>query len=321
LNMAIRYGRELCTRLLLEQGADAWGEHFEQPIHAAAVYGRVGCMRLLLEHEGRLANECLGIRGTALHSLMHADCEADDRLKCLRLLLEAGAEVDAANNCMATPLHLACDRGSMRMCCIKNEDVVCALLEAGANPNLLGRPLFSGAVDDTKIPPLFCVFGQPWKEKIARALVVSPRIDLFARDEKKCSLIEYLRDRDARARELRFSPTDRVQMIAIYASAIRERLEAAHDALWENRERTRYRIKWQRGSDCQLPDPIPCDLVARHVAPFLVDQEILARCTDFVQAPAWREREEPICEGGVPMAEHKNRYRGWDPEKFGWEPD
>ena len=80
-----------------------------------------GAVRVLLQ-EGADVNAAQPDGATALHWAAYLD-----DLKTTRLLIDAGAAVDAANELGATPLYLACENG--------NPALVRALLEAGASPD------------------------------------------------------------------------------------------------------------------------------------------------------------------------------------------
>ncbi len=84
---------------------DGWS-----PLHYAAVNSSTACLQELLA-AGRGIPEILNARSkegqTALHFAVVWECPDH-----VQLLLQAGADVDAANEFDATPLHWACERGA-----------------------------------------------------------------------------------------------------------------------------------------------------------------------------------------------------------------
>ena len=96
------------------------------PIHDAAQRGDVAALRRALG-EGALPNE-LGAFGQApLHYLCREGDNAEDRLACLHVLLEAGADVNALSGEQQTPLHNAA--------CYCPAKLVAALILEGADVN------------------------------------------------------------------------------------------------------------------------------------------------------------------------------------------
>ena len=104
----------------------------EPPIHEAARNADVETLRrLLLEGESPdRRNSRIGrLLWTPLHALCAGfhDDDTEDRVACLRLLVDAGANLDAACRLGFTALHRAAQYG--------NTAIVSSLLVAGANVN------------------------------------------------------------------------------------------------------------------------------------------------------------------------------------------
>ncbi|KAM0878268.1 hypothetical protein ACQ4PT_034993 [Festuca glaucescens] len=158
LLLAATFGHTLTAAYLLERGADprAPDSTGETPLHWAAYNGDRDLAMLLL-HRGADMGAATP-RGTALQvaaTRAHPDVVAillrhgadpnkvanlyftplasslvGGSLECMKLLIQAGADVNAGGFCGTTPLFSACSRrGSVPF--------VKCLLEAGANPNVL----------------------------------------------------------------------------------------------------------------------------------------------------------------------------------------
>ena len=98
------------------------------PIHDAAYNIDVEALRrLLAENVSPRATDFMG--STPLHCLCRSTWGAlDDRLLCLRLLLDAGANMEAVDCNRHTPLHWCTAR-------VQNIKIMSSLIEAGANVN------------------------------------------------------------------------------------------------------------------------------------------------------------------------------------------
>ncbi|XP_043247054.1 transient receptor potential channel pyrexia-like isoform X1 [Amphibalanus amphitrite] len=122
LHQAARIRWRHGVELLLSRGADASIENkfFQTPLHFTAVAGCAECMGVLLARQ-KAAVFVQDMRG---YSPLH-DAALGSEVRCVRLLLEAGAEVNLPDNQGETPLHKCAKAGS-----IPN---VVALLNGGAD--------------------------------------------------------------------------------------------------------------------------------------------------------------------------------------------
>lgn len=115
-----------CGRLRAILGEDAmqvWAvsEDGWAPLHLACAFGGPEAVRLLLEH-GAHAHQVS--RNPQRNQPLHAAIALGDSLETIKLLLEAGADVNAAQAGGFTPLHQAAAAGKL--------DVIAVLLEHGA---------------------------------------------------------------------------------------------------------------------------------------------------------------------------------------------
>ncbi|KAG0548170.1 hypothetical protein BDA96_01G143600 [Sorghum bicolor] len=129
LHCAAKYGHAEVTELLLSRGASVDLTYFHAtPLHIAAVYGKASVMKILLEHHAD-PNMVSEVLGTPLVATLHATTEGLEEcisLKCVKVLVEAGADVNSTDP--DTPLVVATTHGLTD--CIKY------LLKAGANANI-----------------------------------------------------------------------------------------------------------------------------------------------------------------------------------------
>ena len=96
----------------------------DQPIHEAAFEGDDDALRR--ELDDGVSPNVLGQYGdTPLHCVCSESGNADGRVDCVHVLLEAGADVNALDVHQNTPLHFAASDS--------NAKVVAALLKAGAD--------------------------------------------------------------------------------------------------------------------------------------------------------------------------------------------
>src|SRR5579871_4861159 len=109
----------------------------DTPLHLAAAGHRAEIVRLLLEAGADPNSRMNHRRSGPLHYAADGcpgreNWDADKQVETIRRLLEAGAEIDAADKNGATPLHRA-----VRTRCAA---AVKYLLEAGADPKLRNKP-------------------------------------------------------------------------------------------------------------------------------------------------------------------------------------
>ncbi|CAM0875476.1 unnamed protein product [Alopecurus aequalis] len=129
LHEAVALGHDEITQLLLAKGAnvDEPSDH-GTPLVAAAAHGKFSTMKILLEHHAD-PNKVSWKFGTPLTTTLYATPDRMDEstcLKCLKLLVEAGADVKCTNP--EAPLAIATTNGLTK----------CAeyLLEVATNVNV-----------------------------------------------------------------------------------------------------------------------------------------------------------------------------------------
>ncbi|CAM0875473.1 unnamed protein product [Alopecurus aequalis] len=131
LHCAATKGRDEAAQLLLSRGARVdIGPSDVTPLHVAAAGGKFGVIKVLLEHHAD-PNKVSKIGGTPLSEALCATEKGLPEsvvLKCVKLLVEADADVNSTNN--QTPLIIATTYGLA--------DCVKYLLKAGADPDITG---------------------------------------------------------------------------------------------------------------------------------------------------------------------------------------
>ncbi|CAM0943881.1 unnamed protein product [Alopecurus aequalis] len=119
LHIAAKEGRCVIAKLLLSRGARVDGKSdFATPLHHAAFRGHDSTLEVLLQHRA----DPNKVRADYLHTPLDAALQSPS-LSCVKLLIQAGADVNGVNN----PLARAAKNGF-------TEAIKC-LLDAGANPN------------------------------------------------------------------------------------------------------------------------------------------------------------------------------------------
>ncbi|KQK13792.2 hypothetical protein BRADI_1g12530v3 [Brachypodium distachyon] len=129
LHYATKEGKDRLVRLLLSKGASVDVLSCEgTPLHVAASYGKSGIMQILLQHNAD-PNRVSADLGTPMAAVL---CVASGKiseltaLKCMKLLVKAGADFNSANP--ETPLVIATNKDLSE--CVKY------LLEVGADANI-----------------------------------------------------------------------------------------------------------------------------------------------------------------------------------------
>jgi ankyrin repeat protein len=140
LHIAAKYGFAKAVALCLDNGANIEACDYPAgmtPMHRAAFDGNVAVVKLLIDHGANVeAREMLG--GTVLKSAITGDT---NRGEIIALLMAAGADINARDRHMETPLFDAIREGQV--------DIATALLDKGADvtaKNVLGfTPLHQAA--------------------------------------------------------------------------------------------------------------------------------------------------------------------------------
>uniref|UniRef100_A0A0E0MQ04 Uncharacterized protein n=1 Tax=Oryza punctata TaxID=4537 RepID=A0A0E0MQ04_ORYPU len=119
LHSAAKKGRTEIVKLLLSRGAHVDGKSDHgTPLHFAAIKGYESTVKILLEHQADPNKVMSSSQATPLSAALFATS-----LPCVKLLIQAGADVNATNN----PLARAAGSGLT--------EAIKLLLKAGANPN------------------------------------------------------------------------------------------------------------------------------------------------------------------------------------------
>src|SRR4051794_17228103 len=133
--------------LLLEDPAlvDAWSADGAQPLHFAAFFGYLEACRLLLEQGADPGIHAQGFNRVApINAAAASDAKPHDvATEIVRMLLDRGAEADAAQGGGATALHSAA--------MTQNADLARLLVEHGADPD---RPMDDGRTPRSLWPDL-----------------------------------------------------------------------------------------------------------------------------------------------------------------------
>ncbi len=129
LHLAAGIGKVDCLEVLLANGADvnAKDENDWTPLHKAADFGKVDCLEVLLASEVNV-NARTKKQHTSLHLIgMSFKGSKAEMERCVELLINAGADIDAKDDDDWTPLHSAAAYGNVN--CLE------ALLANGAGVN------------------------------------------------------------------------------------------------------------------------------------------------------------------------------------------
>ena len=124
LHLPARKGDETIFRAFIDMGADieAFDDAGYRALHRAAMYGRTNTIRLLLDHGAMVDSQKESNSGlTPLAVAVRFDSN-----NSVQLLIESGADIERDSEDMGPPLMAAVDRG--------NRDIVCLLLDSGADP-------------------------------------------------------------------------------------------------------------------------------------------------------------------------------------------
>jgi ankyrin repeat protein len=128
LHEAAKLNQTEIVRVLLESGADIEAKNFENstPIFSAVAIenGESDCLRLLIDAGANVNAE------HDKYSVLHLAAN-NDNFDAVQMLIEAGALVNAQNQYGATPLHSAAE--------MNNAQSVKALLKGGADPTILNH--------------------------------------------------------------------------------------------------------------------------------------------------------------------------------------
>ncbi|KAG2546884.1 hypothetical protein PVAP13_9KG050000 [Panicum virgatum] len=128
LHCAAKFGHDEVAKLILSRGAIVDTAYSDgSPLHIAAFYGKTNVMKVLLEHHAdpNMVSEL----GTPVTATLYATTEGLEEsisLKCVKLLVEAGADVNCTDP--DSPLVVATTHGLT--------DCIEYLLKAGANANI-----------------------------------------------------------------------------------------------------------------------------------------------------------------------------------------
>uniref|UniRef100_A0A8R7U298 Ankyrin-1 n=1 Tax=Triticum urartu TaxID=4572 RepID=A0A8R7U298_TRIUA len=129
LHYATKEGNNRLVRLLLSKGASVDVLSSEgTPLHVAASYGKSGIIQILLQHNAdpNTVSADLGTPMAAVLCVASGRITESDALKCMKLLVKAGADLNCANP--DTPLVIATSKDLSE--CVEY------LLEVGADANI-----------------------------------------------------------------------------------------------------------------------------------------------------------------------------------------
>jgi ankyrin len=169
LHLAARSGSEDMGSLLLDMGVniEALEAELLTPLHYAALNGKPKMLAILLAQGAKLMPRTC-YEYTPLHLTVSDETEDEERtgkLECARLLLDAGADIDAGEQNGMTTLHKAAARGAV--------ELIKLLLDRGANVN--------SQANDTYIPLHSAIISS---EKDAVAVLLERGADVHSGEER-----------------------------------------------------------------------------------------------------------------------------------------
>ena len=118
----------------------SWSDPMFPPLHQSAMQGDVEMLRRLLESgESPDTVDDQGVLGrTPLHFLCQEFCNTENHAACLKLLRDAGANLEAKDELGFTPLHCAVMNGSVRL--------VSLLVQSGVHLDVGAKHSYSTAL-------------------------------------------------------------------------------------------------------------------------------------------------------------------------------
>ena len=153
LHWAVSRGSSGLLRLLLRTQkfrVNAVEHKFRTPLHLAAAHGQKKCVEVLLEHGAHVNAESEG-EWTPLHNA----CERSrDSLAIVKLLLDKGAVLDRKTRNGESPLHIAAAAGNLEVVrfFLTHKEVKRTTRDAFGNTPLLRAARSQPKVQDEKIP-------------------------------------------------------------------------------------------------------------------------------------------------------------------------